>query len=90
MPARRFADAPDPRARAIALRDPAAAPELVERLSRDPDAGVRRTAAHDPRLPVLRLLELLADPATAMAAAANPVLPSAEMYALLDREGIPR
>ncbi|MEU0919205.1 hypothetical protein ACPXCO_11615 [Streptomyces cyaneofuscatus] len=88
--ARRFADAPDPRARALALRDPAATPELVERLSRDPDAGVRGTAAYDPRLPVLRLLELLADPATAMAAAANPVLPPAEMYALLDREGIPR
>ncbi|MFD3752832.1 hypothetical protein ACFWVT_21880 [Streptomyces cyaneofuscatus] len=88
--ARRFADAPDPRARALALRDPAATPELVERLSRDPDAGVRRTAAYDPRVPVPRLLELLADPATAMAAAANPVLPPAEMYALLDREGIPR
>lgn len=88
--ARRFADAPDPRERALALRDPAATPELVERLSRDPDAGVRRTAARDPRVPVPRLLELLADPSTEMAAAANPALPPAEMAALLDREGIPR
>ncbi|MFI7235607.1 hypothetical protein [Streptomyces cyaneofuscatus] len=85
-----FADAPDPRARALALRDPAATPELVERLSRDPEAGVRRAAACDPRVPVPRLLELLADPGTEMAAAANPALPPAEMAALLDREGIPR
>lgn len=80
----------EPRARALALRDPAATPELVERLSRDLDAGVRRKAAYDPRVPVPRLLELLADPTTEMAAAANPALPPAEMYALLDREGIPR
>ncbi|MEU0357461.1 hypothetical protein [Streptomyces cyaneofuscatus] len=88
--ARRFADAPDPRARALALRDPAATRELVERLSRDPEAGVRRTAARDPRLPVPRLLELLADPDTVSGAAANPALPPREMAALLDREGIPR
>lgn len=70
----------EPRARALALRDPAATPELVERLSRDLDAGVRRKAAYDPRVPVPRLLELLADPTTEMAAAANPALPPAEMY----------
>ncbi|MDT0495202.1 hypothetical protein RM717_32410 [Streptomyces griseus] len=87
--ARRFADAPDPRARALALRDPAVTAELVERLSRDRDEGVRRAAARDPRLPLPRLLELLADPGTAPAAAVNPALPPGEMAALLDREGVP-
>ncbi|MFE7481367.1 hypothetical protein [Streptomyces sp. NPDC057552] len=87
--ARRFADAPDPRARALALRDPAVTAELVERLSRDRDEGVRRVAARDPRLPLPRLLELLADPGTAPAAAVNPALPPGEMAALLDREGVP-
>ncbi|ARF76680.1 hypothetical protein B7C62_33660 [Kitasatospora albolonga] len=87
--ARRCADAPDSRARALSLRDPAATAELVERLSRDPDEGVRRAAARDPRLPLPRLLELLADPGTAPAAAVNPALPPGEMAALLDREGVP-
>ncbi|MFE7459184.1 hypothetical protein [Streptomyces sp. NPDC057554] len=87
--ARRFADAPDPRARALSLRDPAVTAELVERLSRDRDEGVRRAAARDPRLPLPRLLELLADPGTAPAAAVNPALPPGEMAALLDREGVP-
>lgn len=50
---------------------------------------MRRAAARDPRLPAPRLLELLADPDTVSGAAANPVLPPAEMAALLDREGIP-
>ncbi|OKJ21690.1 hypothetical protein AMK21_09640 [Streptomyces sp. CB00316] len=36
------------------------------------------------------LLELLADPGTEMAAAANPALPPAEMAVLPDRQGIPR
>ncbi|MBT2430261.1 hypothetical protein J7F02_32900 [Streptomyces sp. ISL-112] len=50
----------------------------------------RRAAARDPRGPVPGLLELLADPGTEMAAAANPALPPAEMAVLPDRQGIPR
>ncbi|MFF4954944.1 hypothetical protein [Streptomyces chattanoogensis] len=87
--AARFADAADPRARALAVRDPSATPELVERLSRDPQAGVRKAAARDARLPVQRLIELLDDPDVGSAAAANPALPAAEMTALLDGAGVP-
>ncbi|WP_426567817.1 hypothetical protein [Streptomyces canus] len=88
--AARCADAADPRERALALRDPAATGELVERLSRDDDARVRFAAACDPRLPLPRLLELLDDPHVSSSAAANPTLPVAEMTALLDRAGVPR
>lgn len=87
--AARCADAEDPRERALALRDPAAPPSLIERLSRDTDAGVRGAAAHDPRLPVARLVELLDDPQVGSAAAANPSMPVTEMRALLDRAGVP-
>ncbi|MFE9675319.1 hypothetical protein ACFYO5_14545 [Streptomyces sp. NPDC006259] len=87
--AERFADAADPRERVLALRDPAAPPELVERLSRDPDGFVREAAARDRRLSVGRLVELLDDPQAGSAAAANPLLPVAEMTALLDRAGVP-
>lgn len=87
--AARFARTPDPRARALAVRDPDATPELVERLSHDPAPEVRATAARDPRLPVRRLVELLEDPRAGSAAAANPSLPVAEMTALLDRAGVP-
>ncbi|MGX1273659.1 hypothetical protein [Streptomyces phaeoluteigriseus] len=87
--AERFADSPDPQERALALRDPAATPELVERLSRDPDGFVRLMAAFDRRLSVRRVVELLDDPEVGFAAAANPLLPVAEMTALLDRAGAP-
>ncbi|MER5206449.1 hypothetical protein [Streptomyces sp. NPDC002825] len=87
--AARFADAPDPEARALALRDPAATPALVERLSRDPEARVRERAGLDRRLPVARLVELLDDPDVGAAAACNPALPVTEMRALLDRVGVP-
>jgi HEAT repeat protein len=88
--AARCADAEDPYERALALRDPAATPELVERLSRDEAAYVRSAAAFDARLPLPRLLELLDDPGVSSSAAANPTLPVAEMTALLDRAGVPR
>jgi hypothetical protein len=87
--AARFADAADPRARALAVRDPDASPGLVERLSHDPHAGVREAAAMDRRLPVPRLVELLEDPHVGASAAVNPALPVAEMTALLDRAGVP-
>ncbi|MFJ7961227.1 hypothetical protein ACIQ62_33535 [Streptomyces sp. NPDC096319] len=87
--AARFADAPDPRARALALRDPAATPELVERLSRDRAEWVRYAAACDARLPVARIVELLEDPSVGSSAACNRALPVSEMRALLDRAGVP-
>jgi hypothetical protein len=88
--AARCADSADARERALALRDPDATPELVERLSRDGAASVRSAAAFDRRLPVPRLLELLEDPQVCASAAANPALPVAAMTALLDRAGVPR
>ncbi|MEU3464749.1 hypothetical protein ABZ721_32975 [Streptomyces sp. NPDC006733] len=87
--AARFADAPDHRARALAVRDPGASPELIERLSRDPDACVRAAAAGDPRLPVPRLVELLEDPVVGAVAAANKALPITAMEALLARAAVP-
>ncbi|MGW6967882.1 hypothetical protein ACWGET_28010 [Streptomyces zaomyceticus] len=87
--AARFADAPEPEARALALRDPGATPALVERLSRDPAGRVREAAALDRRLPVARLVELLEDPDVGSAAACNRALPVSEMRALLDRAGVP-
>ncbi|MFC8830447.1 hypothetical protein ACFT9I_34560 [Streptomyces sp. NPDC057137] len=87
--AARFGEATDPEARALALRDPTATPELVERLSRDPEKRVREAAARDVRLPVGRVVELLEDPDVGSAAAVNPVLPVAVMTALLDRAGVP-
>lgn len=87
--AARFGEAADPRARALAVRDPEATPELLERLSRDPEARVRADVARDARLSVGRVVELLADPDVAWAAAGNPVLPVAEMTALLDAAGVP-
>ncbi|MEV8333917.1 hypothetical protein [Streptomyces niveus] len=87
--AARFGEAADPRARALAVGDPEATPELLERLSRDAAAEVRAKAAQDVRLPVGRVVELLADPDVGWAAAGNPVLPVAEMMALLDRGGAP-
>ncbi|WP_426362981.1 hypothetical protein [Streptomyces sp. E-08] len=87
--AARFADAPDPRARALSLRDPGTTPALVERLSRDPEPRVREAAALDRRLPVARVVELLEDPEVGVAAACNRVLPVAEMRALLERAGVP-
>ncbi|MEJ8645916.1 hypothetical protein WKI68_41215 [Streptomyces sp. MS1.HAVA.3] len=74
--ATRLGDSPDPRGRRLALRDPGLEPELLDRLSRDPET--RADAGRDPRLPVARIRELLADPDrdAAAAAAANPALPA--------------
>ncbi len=88
--AARCADAENPRERALALRDPDASPALVERLSRDHSAWVRQTAACDTRLPVHRVVELLDDPDVCRSAATNPLLPVAEMRALLDGAGVPK
>ncbi|GIE32406.1 hypothetical protein Ait01nite_054510 [Actinoplanes italicus] len=80
----RLADHPDPQIRAVALRHPDATPELVERLSHDPESLVRDRTAEDPRLSLDRLLELFEDPATTGIAAANPNLPLPLMHRILD------
>ncbi|WP_037806535.1 hypothetical protein [Streptomyces sp. NRRL F-2580] len=90
--AARFGDSPDPVRRRLALRDPGLEPELLDRLSRNPQT--RADAARHPRLPVIRIRELLADAdpeaaTAARAAAANPALPAEDMRRLLDRAGVP-
>ncbi|WP_433796553.1 hypothetical protein [Actinoplanes sp. CA-252034] len=80
----RLADSPDPKARALVVRDPGATPEVVDRLSRDPDPVVRARATADPRLPSSRLPELLTTLSTATAAAANPGLPVAVMHRIVE------
>ncbi|MGK5731409.1 hypothetical protein [Streptomyces sp. URMC 124] len=79
----------DPGLRRHAIRAPDASPELLDRLTRDMAAYVRHEAARDPRLPLPRLYELLADPDTAQDAARNPALPAADMRRLLDEAGLP-
>jgi hypothetical protein len=70
-----FAGHSDPAVRRLVGLDPLAAPDLIERLSADPDATVREAMATCPRLPAARLVALLGDPELAEAAAANPALP---------------
>ncbi|MCX5563272.1 hypothetical protein [Streptomyces sp. NBC_00038] len=84
-----YADDEDPAVRMLAVYDPGASPELIERLSRDESTGVRYTAAGDPRLTLARIEELLTESDTAQAAAGNPALPVAVMHRLLD-ETVPR
>lgn len=86
--AARYADHPDGNYRRLAVRDPAATPALIERLSHDPEVWTRQAAAGDPRLPLRRLREALHVPELASSAGANPALPEDEMAAVLDRAGI--
>ncbi|MFD7691509.1 Mucin-2 [Streptomyces sp. NPDC059781] len=86
--AARYADHPDGDYRRLAVRDPAATPALIERLSRDPAVWTRQAAAGDPRLPLHRLREALHVPELASSAGANPALPEDEMAAVLDRAGV--
>jgi hypothetical protein len=81
---RRFAASSDARERALVTMDPHAPAGMIESLSHDPDLKVRRTAAADARLPLPRLLELLADDETALAAASNPALPVETMDDILN------
>ncbi|MGW7469130.1 Mucin-2 [Streptomyces xantholiticus] len=87
--AARYADHPDGIYRQLAVRDPAADPDLIERLSHDPDVWTRQAATRDPRLPLLRLLEALTLPELASSAGANPALPPAEMAVVMDEAGVP-
>ncbi|EKX64670.1 hypothetical protein [Streptomyces ipomoeae] len=85
----RYADDPSPSLRRLAVFDPDAPPELIERLSRDESAWVQRYAAPDHRLPRPRIEELLREPWLAQEAAANPALTEADMHGLLDELGVP-
>ncbi|GHF85096.1 Mucin-2 [Streptomyces filamentosus] len=87
--ATRYANHPDGNHRRLAVRDPAATPELIERLSHDPVVRTRQAATLDPRLPLHRLREALLVPELASSAGANPALPEDEMAAVLDRAGVP-
>ncbi|MER5312944.1 hypothetical protein ABT034_34810 [Streptomyces sp. NPDC002773] len=87
--AARYADHPDGNYRRLAVRDPAATPALIERLSHDPTLWTRQAAARDPRLPLHRLRGALHVPELASSAGANPALPEGEMAAVLDRAGAP-
>ncbi|SDN06172.1 Mucin-2 [Actinacidiphila guanduensis] len=87
--AARYADHPDGNYRRLAVRDPAATPTLLERLSHDPAVWTRQAAVSDPRLPLDRLREALHVPELAFAAGANPALPKDEMTAVLNRADVP-
>ncbi|WP_203184583.1 Mucin-2 [Streptomyces pratensis] len=87
--AARFADHPDGTYRQLAVRDPAAGPGLIDRLSHDPDTWTRQAAAVHPRLPLPRLLEALTLPELAYSAGANPALPPGEMALVMDEAGVP-
>ncbi|MET9350104.1 Mucin-2 [Streptomyces termitum] len=87
--AARYADHPDGNHRRLAVRDPAAAPALIERLSHDPAVWTRQAAVRDPRLPLHRLREALHVPDLASSAGSNPALPEGDMAAVLDRAGVP-
>ncbi|QFG25061.1 LRV domain-containing protein [Actinomadura sp. WMMB 499] len=81
---RYFARSADERLRGFVIFDPEIPAEVIERLSHDPDRGVRARMAGDPRLPLDRLLVLLDEPGTASAAAANPALPVEVMERIID------
>jgi hypothetical protein len=85
----RYARHEDPAVRALAARDPEAAAETVDRLTRDPDSGVREAGARHPNLPRARLAELLDDGELAHRAAANPALEPAVMRRLVARLPLP-
>ncbi|MEV6332058.1 Mucin-2 [Streptomyces sp. NPDC051909] len=88
--AARYADHPDGHYRRLVIRDPAATPALIERLSHDPPVWTRQAAAADPRLPLPRLREALHVPELASSAGANPALPECEMAAVMDRVHVRR
>jgi HEAT repeat protein len=80
-----YAEDPDPRMRRLALEDPAATVDLVERFSRDPDRGVRWRALRDSRLSPASVIRLLDDPDWAVreAAARDPRLTTRALTSLL-------
>ncbi|MFE6870753.1 PE-PGRS family protein [Kitasatospora sp. NPDC057692] len=81
----RFAADPDPWLRRLALDDPAASAELVERCARDEDGGVRLRALEDPRLSAASVVRLLDDEdwLVRRTALRDPRLPDALLAGLL-------
>jgi hypothetical protein len=81
----RYAGDPNPRMRQLALDDPDATAELVERLSRDVSEEVRLRAATDPRLTAASAVRLLDDPHEPVRRAAirHPRLPARVLIRLL-------
>jgi hypothetical protein len=61
---------------------------VIERLSHDPQPGVRASVAGDRRLPVARVCALFEEPATASSAAANPRLPVPFMERILTEAAV--
>ncbi|MFE5329676.1 hypothetical protein ACFRCG_25135 [Embleya sp. NPDC056575] len=86
----RFADDPDPGMRELVLRDPDAPIEVVVRLLADSERCVRTALARHPALAGERLLAVLDDPELGPSAAANPALPGAVMWRILDFAGVGR
>ncbi|MGN9796354.1 hypothetical protein ACTMTU_35465 [Streptomyces sp. OZ13] len=84
----RYADAPQPRMRLLALDDPASTDALVERFSHDPDVSVRTRAAEDPRLSPESAVRLTddADHSVRRLARKHPALPPANLVPLLHDE----
>lgn len=80
----RFVGSANPRERELVVLDPTARAETIERLSHDDDPRVRAAMARDPRLSLVRIRELLGEPDTAGAAAANPMLPVDTMSQIID------
>ncbi|MFI9598550.1 HEAT repeat domain-containing protein [Streptomyces sp. NPDC052043] len=80
-----YADNPVAGMRRLALEDPGATADLVERFSRDPDRGVRRRALRDPRLTPASVIRLLDDPDWTIreAAARDPRLTTRTLTSLL-------
>ncbi|MFI5797791.1 PE-PGRS family protein [Streptomyces sp. NPDC051677] len=81
----RYADDPSPRMRRLALDDPDATAELVERAGRDGSEEVRARAAGDARLSAASAVRLLSDPYGAVrdAAGRHPALPARVLAGLL-------
>ncbi|MFJ8739504.1 hypothetical protein ACIRL2_09040 [Embleya sp. NPDC127516] len=87
---RRFADSRDPHLRALAALSRRSSPDLVERLSHDPESRVRVCAAGNARLSRSRALALLGDPDPRVAEAVVRYtrLPEATMSRILARAGL--
>ncbi|WP_327312486.1 PE-PGRS family protein [Streptomyces sp. NBC_01235] len=81
----RYADDPSPRMRRLALDDPDATAELVERACRDSGEEVRARAAGDPRLSAVSAVRLLSDPDSTVrhSAVRHPGLPARVLVGLL-------